>query len=232
MRHPQKGCWRKDLNPQPSDYKSDALPVELLQQKEWLLYQKEDFSEHLFLAKVFCCRFEAFIRVRQVALALLRLLFACFEFDRLFCLFLAKIALGHAELKLLQCVAFAGSLLDRGRAAENIEALILYLEHFGFKFSFAGGSILRRCLLLFFFHAAVFVFLAGAARTGVVSANFLCHVPPKLKKGAILSNLLDDVQFYLLLYFFPYAGNHAANRTASVEKIGQTSGKRHAQSAL
>lgn len=24
-------CWRKDLNPQPSDYKSGALPIELHQ---------------------------------------------------------------------------------------------------------------------------------------------------------------------------------------------------------
>ena len=29
----KKICWRKDLNPQPSDYKSGALPIELLQQK-------------------------------------------------------------------------------------------------------------------------------------------------------------------------------------------------------
>ena len=27
-----KKCWRKELNPQPSDYKSGALPIELLQQ--------------------------------------------------------------------------------------------------------------------------------------------------------------------------------------------------------
>ncbi len=27
-----KDCWRKELNPQPSDYKSGALPIELLQQ--------------------------------------------------------------------------------------------------------------------------------------------------------------------------------------------------------
>ena len=35
MRHPQRGkiCWRKELNPQPSDYKSGALPIELLQQR-------------------------------------------------------------------------------------------------------------------------------------------------------------------------------------------------------
>ena len=36
MRHPLREvkeiCWRKDLNPQPSDYKSGALPIELLQQ--------------------------------------------------------------------------------------------------------------------------------------------------------------------------------------------------------
>ena len=42
MRHPQKknrineqgrykNCWRKELNPQPSDYKSGALPIELHQ---------------------------------------------------------------------------------------------------------------------------------------------------------------------------------------------------------
>ena len=31
MRHPRE-CWRKDLNPQPSDYKSGALPIELRQQ--------------------------------------------------------------------------------------------------------------------------------------------------------------------------------------------------------
>lgn len=34
MRHPPKNrvCWRKELNPQPSDYKSGALPIELRQQ--------------------------------------------------------------------------------------------------------------------------------------------------------------------------------------------------------
>ena len=30
--HGVKNCWRKELNPQPSDYKSGALPIELLQQ--------------------------------------------------------------------------------------------------------------------------------------------------------------------------------------------------------
>ena len=30
---PEKMCWRKDLNPQPSDYKSDALPIELHQHR-------------------------------------------------------------------------------------------------------------------------------------------------------------------------------------------------------
>ena len=29
----KKWCWRKELNPRPPDYKSDALPTELLQQK-------------------------------------------------------------------------------------------------------------------------------------------------------------------------------------------------------
>lgn len=29
----KKICWRKDLNPQPSDYKSGALPIELHQRK-------------------------------------------------------------------------------------------------------------------------------------------------------------------------------------------------------
>ncbi len=29
-----KICWRKDLNPQPSDYKSGALPIELHQLKK------------------------------------------------------------------------------------------------------------------------------------------------------------------------------------------------------
>jgi hypothetical protein len=48
---PPKGCWRKDLNPQPSDYKSDALPVELLQQKDWLLYQMVGISEHYFFLR-------------------------------------------------------------------------------------------------------------------------------------------------------------------------------------
>ncbi len=28
----EKNCWRKELNPQPSDYKSGALPIELHQQ--------------------------------------------------------------------------------------------------------------------------------------------------------------------------------------------------------
>ena len=31
---PPKNCWRKELNPQPSDYKSGALPIELHQQNE------------------------------------------------------------------------------------------------------------------------------------------------------------------------------------------------------
>ena len=42
---PEKMCWRKDLNPQPSDYKSGALPIELLQHKNVgdLLYQMPCF---------------------------------------------------------------------------------------------------------------------------------------------------------------------------------------------
>ena len=39
MRHPPKThCWRKDLNPQPSDYKSGALPVELRQHKNDIMF--------------------------------------------------------------------------------------------------------------------------------------------------------------------------------------------------
>ena len=37
MRHPHemgKSCWRKELNPQPSDYKSGALPIELHQRND------------------------------------------------------------------------------------------------------------------------------------------------------------------------------------------------------
>lgn len=33
----RKNCWRKELNPQPSDYKSGALPIELRQLKEQIL---------------------------------------------------------------------------------------------------------------------------------------------------------------------------------------------------
>lgn len=32
MRHPRM-CWRKDLNPQPPDYKSDALPLSYTSKK-------------------------------------------------------------------------------------------------------------------------------------------------------------------------------------------------------
>ena len=35
--HKYQWCRRKDLNPQPTDYKSVALPVELLQLKKWWL---------------------------------------------------------------------------------------------------------------------------------------------------------------------------------------------------
>lgn len=37
----KKTCWRKDLNPQPSDYKSGALPIELLQQSR-AIYNKSN----------------------------------------------------------------------------------------------------------------------------------------------------------------------------------------------
>ena len=39
MRHPQmweRECWRKELNPQPSDYKSGALPLSYASE-EWNL---------------------------------------------------------------------------------------------------------------------------------------------------------------------------------------------------
>ena len=37
-------CWKKDLNPQPTDYKSVALPIELFQhklQKYYILSKSE-----------------------------------------------------------------------------------------------------------------------------------------------------------------------------------------------
>ena len=40
----RKDCWRKELNPQPSDYKSGALPIELRQQKIALFYSVSFFS--------------------------------------------------------------------------------------------------------------------------------------------------------------------------------------------
>jgi hypothetical protein len=34
--------WRRDLNPRPSDYKSDALPAELRQPEQpWFLHRKK-----------------------------------------------------------------------------------------------------------------------------------------------------------------------------------------------
>ena len=38
-RLPSRICWRKELNPQPSDYKSGALPIELRQQRTKKGYQ-------------------------------------------------------------------------------------------------------------------------------------------------------------------------------------------------
>lgn len=44
---PPKECWRKELNPQPFDYKSNALPIELLQLKR-MYYDKK---KNLFAMK-------------------------------------------------------------------------------------------------------------------------------------------------------------------------------------
>ena len=47
----EKRCWRKELNPQPSDYKSGALPIELLQLKKRDFITEERFSsQELFSA--------------------------------------------------------------------------------------------------------------------------------------------------------------------------------------
>jgi hypothetical protein len=40
---PRVKCWRKDLNPQPSDYKSGALPIELLQRSDGTIYNRRLF---------------------------------------------------------------------------------------------------------------------------------------------------------------------------------------------
>src|SRR2546428_12910733 len=40
---PRKECWRKELNPQPSDYKSGALPIELRQQNDVGFITKRGF---------------------------------------------------------------------------------------------------------------------------------------------------------------------------------------------
>lgn len=51
----KKECWRKDLNPQPPDYKSGALPVELHQHLDGLIYSKinELQTRKSFIAKIF-----------------------------------------------------------------------------------------------------------------------------------------------------------------------------------
>ena len=50
MRHPRLGkfCWRKELNPQPSDYKSGALPIELRQQTKGTTITKLLFLRYFF----------------------------------------------------------------------------------------------------------------------------------------------------------------------------------------
>ncbi len=45
-----KICWRKELNPQPSDYKSGALPIELHQQKtETTILQTKAFLAQVMI---------------------------------------------------------------------------------------------------------------------------------------------------------------------------------------
>ena len=39
-----ENCWRKELNPQPSDYKSGALPIELRQHTKVPSYHKRFVS--------------------------------------------------------------------------------------------------------------------------------------------------------------------------------------------
>ncbi len=36
----EETCWRKELNPQPFDYKSNALPIELLQREAGIMSKK------------------------------------------------------------------------------------------------------------------------------------------------------------------------------------------------
>ena len=48
---PEKECWRKELNPQPSDYKSGALPIELHQHRKTERITKLSFSLQAFLQK-------------------------------------------------------------------------------------------------------------------------------------------------------------------------------------
>ena len=46
---PPKKCWRKELNPQPSDYKSGALPIELLQHTKVKLITNASFFSQVLL---------------------------------------------------------------------------------------------------------------------------------------------------------------------------------------
>ena len=72
MRHPlkweKKFCWRKDLNPQPSDYKSGALPVELLQQNREFVISKLRFLDQHLRLKCLDFSLEAFLLASQVQL--------------------------------------------------------------------------------------------------------------------------------------------------------------------
>lgn len=59
---PQKDCWRKELNPQPSDYKSGALPIELRQQKDENLISNRNFLHKNFEDKILSFRLITFSR--------------------------------------------------------------------------------------------------------------------------------------------------------------------------
>ena len=49
---PPKECWRKDLNPQPFDYKSNALPIELPRnQPRFRIAQVDIIQEPKFSAR-------------------------------------------------------------------------------------------------------------------------------------------------------------------------------------
>lgn len=45
---PGKWCWQQDLNPQPSDYKSGALPVELCQRYAVFIAEEDFFIQAFF----------------------------------------------------------------------------------------------------------------------------------------------------------------------------------------